>query len=129
MRKNFPTLGVLGAYTGFVLSDHGFSQIHEVFDFYYPGIMTLGVAAMANDIKSKLLACVPGLENCTSESVKELGWKEFAKSALLQFGESIQLSSEPGDSFNPLKTELEYFSKHARKDAQIALVVIPETES
>lgn len=44
--REFPTLAVMGVFTGRVLEEKGMGGIHEVMDHFYPGIMTIGVAAM-----------------------------------------------------------------------------------
>jgi hypothetical protein len=60
-RKELPTLGVVGAFTGRLLKEGGFGEIHEVFDHLYPGIMTLGLVAMAEPAKIYLGATIPAL--------------------------------------------------------------------
>lgn len=119
-QKSFPTLAVLGAYTGIVLEERGFGGIHEVFDFFYPGIMTLGVAAMSENIKQLLLANVPELEGWND--VSRLGWEKFAKEALAHFGETISLVASGRDAnFDGLARELEYIRQH-KPSAQVVVV-------
>jgi hypothetical protein len=123
MRKAFPTLAVVGAYTGIVLEDRGFGGIHEVFDFFYPGIMTLGVASMSDNIKELLIANRPDLKDWSD--VKKLGWQEFARAALEHFGPTIELESSGRDAnFDGLARELEYIRKH-RPDVPVVVLSAP----
>jgi hypothetical protein len=54
MSKTFKTVDVLQAYTGHILVDGGFSQVHGIFDHFCPGIYTLGCAAMAKPIANEI---------------------------------------------------------------------------
>lgn len=50
-RKAFNTLAVFGVVTGRLLDTRpgAFAEIHEVMDHFYPGIMTIGMAAMLHN--------------------------------------------------------------------------------
>ena len=97
IRKAMPTLGVLGVYTGRVLKEHGFGEIHEVFDHFYPGIMTLGCAAMAEDAAAEVARQVPGCVPWKDDD----DWQEYARRGLEAFGPTIELDgplADPGDA-------------------------------
>ena len=92
--KPMPTLGVLGVLTGIVLKDHGFSEIHEVMDHFYPGIMTIGVAMMGDTARREVLRQHPELAElppCTKEN-----FVQYAADALARFGETISLIGPHG---------------------------------
>ncbi len=91
-KKYFPTLAVLGAYSGICLD--GFSGIHEVFDHFYPGIMTLGVASMAKTGSKEILRQHPEiseLPECTQKN-----WREYSRIALEKFGSTMGLEGPHG---------------------------------
>jgi len=44
--RTFKTIAVLEVYGGLVLEDGGFGDVQDVMDHFWPGIMTLGCAAM-----------------------------------------------------------------------------------
>ena len=67
MRKDFKIEAVLSAITGTLLCDFG--DMHEVYDHYYPGIMTLGVALMADQCRERVLEEHPGLKGVLSPDV------------------------------------------------------------
>jgi len=77
VKKPFPTLGVVGAWSGRLLKDRGFGEIHEVFDHLYPGIMTLGLVAMSQHAAEYLHRTVPGLANFPM--VTDENWQEMAE--------------------------------------------------
>ena len=92
MKKQLPTLGVLGLYTGICLKS--FSEIHKTLDHFYPGIMTLGVAAMGETARREILRQHPELAElpkCTSAN-----YKQYAADALTRFGEAIPLVGPHG---------------------------------
>ncbi len=92
--KPLPTLGVLGVYTGLVLKQGGFSEIHDVMDHLYPGIMTLGCAHMAGTARKEVLRQHPEfaeLPECDSGN-----WEQFASDALAKFGPTIDVVGPHG---------------------------------
>jgi len=88
-KKEFSTLAVMGVVTGHVLEEGGFGRIHEVFDHLYPGIMTIGVAAMAANAKAEILRQHPQL--ATTPSVVEGKWKYAAEQYVLTYGETLEV--------------------------------------
>jgi hypothetical protein len=60
MTKAFPIENVLTVYTGFCMKQ-GVGMAQDVFDHLYPGIMTLGCAAMADTAAKELLRQHPTL--------------------------------------------------------------------
>lgn len=119
-RKALPTLGVIGAASGCLLKDKGFGEIHEVFDHFYPGIMTLGIAAMGYKIKPLICSQVPAVERYDSVRIERDGYATVAADALTEFGDTIELNSDP-QHINPLALELETV-KRMRPDAEVAFV-------
>jgi hypothetical protein len=94
MVKPMPTLGVLGVYTGIVLKEHGASEIREVMDHFYPGIMTIGVAMMGQTARREILRQHPELAElpkCTSANCEQ-----YAADALARFGETILMLGPHG---------------------------------
>ena len=94
MKKPMPTLGVMGVYTGILLKQGGFGEIHEVMDHFYPGIMTIGVAMMADTAKREVLRQRP--ECLKLPDCEDIGYERFAARALATFGESIELDGPHG---------------------------------
>jgi len=92
--KQMPTLGVLGTYTGFVLKRGGFSEIHEVLDHLYPGIMTLGCAHMAKTAAKEIARQHPELAEL-GECIKS-NWEDYAHRGLARFGEFISVDGPHG---------------------------------
>lgn len=75
-KKSFPTLAVLGVYTGYCLGD--FSDIAEVMDHLYPGVMTMGQAAMqprAAQVIERQHGQLAELPN-----IAAMGWRAFVAS-------------------------------------------------
>jgi hypothetical protein len=122
VKKAFPTLGVVGAYTGCVVCP--VSAIHEVFDHLYPGIMTLGLAAMAEPAKTYLGATIPTL--ATLPAVTPENYQEVAALALAQFGPTMEVDG-PIENIDVLQVELDYI-KERRPDLPI-IVIKPGTVS
>lgn len=94
MIKEFNTVAVLGVFTGRVLAEHGFSEIHEIMDHFYPGIMTLGCASMAKTASHEVARQHPefnSLPECTKEN-----WEEFTTNAVAKFGDKMNLNGPHG---------------------------------
>jgi hypothetical protein len=85
--KTFPTLAVCGVLSGRVLEEKGFSGIHEVMDHFYPGIMTMGVAAMGDAAADEVARQVP-----TAPRWKESDdWREYGARCLSILGPTLDL--------------------------------------
>ena len=95
MSREFPTLAVLGVYTGIVLEDGGFAGIHEVLDHLYPGITTIGCAVMAEQAQAELLrqhpefADIPYIKTFSS-------CKGYTRDALARFGPTLSVIGPVG---------------------------------
>lgn len=104
MIKDLPTLGVVGVFTGRLLKqEDGMAEIHQVMDHLYPGIMTLGIAAMQPAAAKYLGDHVPKLRElpaCTRGNHADV-----ARVALERFGETIRVEG-PIKDINPLSIEL-----------------------
>lgn len=118
MRKKLQTLGVVGAYSGRLLKERGFGEIHEVFDHLYPGIMTVGVAAMSDDTKKYLGQDVPALLEIPS--ITKENFEEVAAWCLDRFGPEIDVEG-PIKDINPSEVELEHLKK-LRPDMPVVTV-------
>lgn len=88
--KDFPVAAVGGVCTGICLNS--FSGIHEVMDHLYPGIMTIGCAAMMTRARDELYRQHPKLR----EFVRVNGIPEGAEQAAtfrqllrMHFGETL----------------------------------------
>lgn len=93
-QRELPTLGVLGIATGKVLEDGGFAKIHEALDHLYPGIMTIGCAAVAQTAAKEVMRQHPEISDlgeCTSDN-----YVDYARRALDKFGPSIILDGPHG---------------------------------
>ncbi len=86
--KAFSTLAVMGVSSGLLLEEGGFGKIHEVFDHFYPGIMTMGVAAMSSRAAAEVDRQVPNMVHPHPGEK----WQTFAKRGLVVLGDTIELS-------------------------------------
>ncbi len=84
--KTFPTLAVVGVYTGTLLQNGGFGALHDVMDHLFPGVMTIGVAAMQPTAAKYLAAHVSGLADLPPVGDD---WRAFADEAVARFGDTI----------------------------------------
>jgi hypothetical protein len=85
--KAFGTLAVMGVFTGRVLEEHGFGRIHEVMDHLYPGIMTMGVAAMAEQAAAEIGRQVPGALPWTEGD----DWRDYGRRAVAALGPTLNI--------------------------------------
>lgn len=124
MKKQFKSVAVVGAYTGYLLEKGGFGDIHEVFYLFYPGI-TLGIAAMADDIKLSLLNQVPQLQRFTADDCAK-DHSAVAQMARKLLGEYVTLdSSGAAKHFNPITTEFEFLESRGASN-KVMLVLTDE---
>jgi hypothetical protein len=89
MKKSFKTVDVLGLWTGVVLSDEGFGPIHEIMDHFYPGIMTIGCAVMANDASKEVEKQLPELKK--QDPLGKQHWREWLKDTLPKLPKTLEL--------------------------------------
>lgn len=94
MKKPFPTLAVVGVYTGKLLEEGGFHKIHEVFDHLYPGIMTLGLSAMWAKTQALLAVQIPALltlpqPDFSNKQTLEADLRAFVSVCLAKFGPTL----------------------------------------
>jgi len=73
-----------------VLYDGGFNGIHEVMDHFYPGIMTIGCAAMGKDAAKEIQEQLPELAS-KLVPFQEGKWKEWSEKVLSQLPETMEL--------------------------------------
>lgn len=95
IKKAFPTLGVLGVSTGYLLETGGFGKIHDVLDHLYPGIMTAGCAEMAYDAMAEILRQHPELGGVV---VLSDNYEQVAQDALAKFGDTIEVEGPVHDA-------------------------------
>lgn len=116
--KKLPTIGVLGVYTGVCLSDNGLSEIQEVMDHFYPGIMPIGCAMMGPAAGKEIERQIP--------SVAEIPYKppvaKYVKAALKRFGKTMELSGPLGEAPDEI-VEI----RKRKPDAKIIAVVVPKS--
>lgn len=119
--KAFPTIAVAGAYTGCLLEKGKFGDIHEVFDHFYPGIMTLGLASMSKTVSAHLAKVIPRMTELPD--VTPENYQDVARLAVEMFGPTIELDGPLAD-VNPLALELDYLDKRA-PDKPVVVVTPP----
>lgn len=90
--KQFDTLAVVGAATGFLLEEEGFHKIHEVFDYFWPGISTLGLIAMAESLTKEIIKQLPDIKIFV-DTVNGNNWQDIAKDSVNKLGEKVELSN------------------------------------
>lgn len=126
MKKPFSTLAVVGAWSGVLLEEKGFGRIHEVFDHLYPGIMTLGLVAMADSTTSYLAKTIPGLLDLPS--INRENYQSISGLAFAKFAPTIMVEGPIDADFNGLKTELDTLA-NKRPDMPVIVVSSKERES
>lgn len=85
--KTFDTLDVLTVYTGRMLKQG--ADFHGVMDHLYPGIMTIGTAAMQPSASAVILSQHPdicALGECTREN-----WRQWAEDARGIIGDTMDV--------------------------------------
>lgn len=87
--KAFPTLAVAGVYTGRLLAPGGFGDIHEVMDHLFPGIMTIGVAAMADVASAEVARQLPQL--ATLGKPGDNDWQQYADRVVRELGPELSM--------------------------------------
>ena len=84
-----------------------FGEFHRLADLFYPGIMTLGLAALADDIKGKILAQHPSLPTAAVGVVDGETARTFLAEQEAIFGAELEFTADATD-IDPLKSELDY---------------------
>jgi hypothetical protein len=88
--RAFKAITVLEVYSGFVLEDGGgFGNVHDVMDHFWPGIMTLGCAAMSETAKKEVLRQHPELEKLGLPTEKN--WKAWRGRSLAKLPPTLEL--------------------------------------
>lgn len=105
--RTFKTEAVLGAYTG-ICPPCGFSSIHDVLDHLFPGIMTIGCAAVTGSgVGPREIA---KRQPSISEYIEKNGgpttdnWESWFQAAINGLGEDMELSG-PSANQSELATE------------------------
>lgn len=109
--KSFPTTAVLGAYTGICLVN--FSEIHEVADFFYPGIMTVGVAMMRKDMREIIAVQHPSIaDHAPLIDMKDATYRQaWIDAEVARLGPALDLISTDNQSLDMVAFELESIRK------------------
>ena len=89
--KEFSTLAILGATTGVVLEDNGFLAIHDVFDFFEPGIGDHGMVKMMPKVIEEIYRQQPKLK----QIVDEFGDRDQIVNRIDEFIALVQSSLVP----------------------------------
>lgn len=116
MKKKFKTLAVVGAHSGKLLEHGGFGDIHDVFDHLYPGIMTLGVAAMADSAARELLAQEPRLMMFDEVAYQKLGIDSFKHAAIGVLGESVEIDGPVHVSKTDIKSAFDAMAERVNSN-------------
>lgn len=111
-RKSFPTLAVMGAYTGYLLEEGKFGQIHEVMDHFYPGIMTIGVGAMQPNAAAEIKRQRPEVADVPGDPAK---YREFAEASVAALGATMDLEGPIDVSKGEAEEAFRNFGKPAVK--------------
>ena len=99
--KEFRLDAVLSVTTGISMCD-SFGDVHEVFDHFYPGIMTIGVAMMSDRARERIFEQHPALRDIEVPSLN--GARGDDAMAILRpwlaamsevYGETIALEADP----------------------------------
>lgn len=112
MKKTFPTLSVAEVYSGFVLQQP--SGIHELMDHLYPGIMTIGTAAMQPVASKYLLEQLPQLADI-DPPVDGDDWKEYAKRVVKTLGDTLDVPGPHDVDDAVIGKAFEHFAGRSRK--------------
>lgn len=89
--KSFPTKSVLGVATGIVLEQGGFAGIHEVMDYLFPGIMTIGCAVMADRAAFEIRRQLPEVAEIASSCPRGDAVLAWADEAQKQLGSTLPI--------------------------------------
>jgi len=119
--KSFSTTAVLGAYTGICLVN--FSEIHEVADFFYPGIMTLGIAMMLKDMRKVIAVQHPAIvDHAPLIDLKDADRRQaWIDGEVARLGATLDLISTDNQNLDMLAFELESLHK-VRGDKPVIIV-------
>jgi hypothetical protein len=89
--KYFDIIDVMGAASGVLLKEGGFGGIHEVMDHFFPGIMTIGCAAMSKHAAAEIFRQHPDVKQfCERNDPKD--YQVFAQKAKIEFPDTLALS-------------------------------------
>jgi hypothetical protein len=117
--KQFSTLAAVGVATGIVMENEGMSGIHAVFDHFYPGIMTVGLLAMAEPAKDAVLSQVPALRDFIAENGRptKFNYDTWGRRAVKAIGATVELTGPLGDAPDEIAEILK-----RKPDAKIVVV-------
>ncbi len=87
--KSFRTDIVLSVTTGILMAEGGYDEVHGLMDFFFPGIMTIGSAAMQPVAKEAILKAHPELGKLPP--LEDEKWKEWRDSVMKMLPRSIIL--------------------------------------
>ncbi len=110
MKKTFSTEAVFTVVTGIVLCDYGLAA--EVMDHLYPGIMTIGQAAMQGHASEAIQLQHPKMREFlrTATPAKE-DWQAFNTEAKLHFGSELEIEGPLNPSNETISEAFAAFGK------------------
>lgn len=94
MKKAFSMAAVAGVATGVTLEQHGMAGIQEVMDHFFPGIMTIGCAAMMPVAQEEIARQHPKLWEYVARHGSIQGAENaarFLKAVTMELGETLEL--------------------------------------
>jgi hypothetical protein len=115
MKKSFKTIDILPVASGLTLYNGGFAGIQEVMDHFYPGIMTIGCAAMGKDAAEEVKKQLPDLTAKLAEPFQESEWEEWSKGVLAQLPETMELEGPTQVDCARVKKNFNDFGKGIRR--------------
>ncbi|HEU4368307.1 MAG TPA: hypothetical protein VFV05_08800 [Methylomirabilota bacterium] len=112
--RSFPTLAVVGTYTGRLLVPGGFGDIHDVMNHLYPGIMTMGLAAMAEHAARHLGEHVPGLRDLPAYD-EDAGPGAYADLAVERLGPTLLVPGPANTSNAEIEAAFDSMAAHVMR--------------
>ena len=128
MIKSFATSAILATYSGRVLVD--FSEIQNLLDHLYPGIMTLGCAMVLPEARATIKRQHPGIDQISppqdwSDAEQRADYLRRAEGV---FGAFMLLDNGPNaGEFNGLRFELESLAGMGKGPSDVLIATIGET--
>lgn len=112
--KSFPTRAVAGVATGVALEDNAIIGISNVMDLFYPGIMTIGTAAMQPHARDEIYRQHPDLKDFVETHGIPVGLtpeacEEWASKCEQSLGLVLQLEGPLEVSHNVAKKHFDDF--------------------
>ena len=89
--KQFPIAAIGGVLSGTCLEERGMAGIQSVMDHFYPGIMTIGCAAMQPAAAAEIRRQLPALAEWFGMFHHVKDYSAFVESTRREFGDTLPL--------------------------------------